>query len=185
MQIEAIRADPNFRGGDYYDAPPGGGPHRGLGIARRIGHLSYRSEAELQERFGRRTQGTTDPLEGGTFAVESYFDHHADKLARRFDANSYVVLSEAMNYHDVGRDRGGVAAALQAMRAAVFVAGVDSDRLYPLYLQEEIAALVPGAPPVAVIRSLYGHDSFLIEAEFVGRFVARALAASQVGLPRR
>src|SRR5207302_9714815 len=105
VQNEAIRADPAFRGGDYYDAGPGEGPHRGMGLARRIGHLSYRSEPELALRFGRAPQPGEDPLataeaaaaEGhGRYAVESYLDHHADKLARRFDAGSYVVLSEAM-----------------------------------------------------------------------------------------
>ena len=192
VQNEAIRADPGWRGGDYYDAGPGEGPHRGMGVARRIGHLSYRSEEELAARFGRSPQPGEDPLVAaevgiaerqGRYAVESYLDHHADKLARRFDAGSYVVLSEAMNHHDVGRGRGGLAAALGRVRCRVAIAGIDSDRLYPLYLQQEMAELLPGQPEVTVVRSLYGHDSFLIESEAVGAFIRAALedeAAAQV-----
>ncbi|HTC82641.1 MAG TPA: homoserine O-acetyltransferase [Acidimicrobiia bacterium] len=190
VQNEAIRADPAFRGGDYYDAGPGEGPHRGMGLARRIGHLSYRSEPELALRFGRAPQPGEDPLataeaaaaEGhGRYAVESYLDHHADKLARRFDAGSYVVLSEAMNHHDVGRDRGGLAAALGGVRCKVAIAGIDSDRLYPLYQQREIAELLPGRPEVTVISAMYGHDSFLIESEAVGAFIRAALEDDESG----
>jgi homoserine O-acetyltransferase/O-succinyltransferase len=175
VQNEAIRSDPAWRGGDYYDAGAGEGPHRGMGIARRIGHLSYRSESELASRFGRAAQPGEDPGDGGRYAVESYLDHHADKLARRFDAGSYVVLSEAMNHHDVGRGRGGLAAALARVRCKVAIAGIDSDRLYPLYLQHEMAELLPGHPEVTVISSLYGHDSFLIESDAVGAFIRAAL----------
>jgi homoserine O-acetyltransferase len=184
VQNEAIRADPAFRGGDYYDAVPGDGPHRGMGIARRIGHLSYRSESELEARFGRAPQPGEDPLaavEHGRYAVESYLDHHADKLARRFDAGSYLVLSEAMNHHDVGRGRGGLAAALGGVRCRVAVAGIDSDRLYPLRLQQDLAGLLPGRPQLKVISSLYGHDSFLIESEVVGAFIRAALEDDERG----
>ena len=175
VQNEAIRADPAWRDGDYYDAAPGEGPHRGMGIARRIGHLSYRSEPELAARFGRAPQAGEEAPGTGRYSVESYLDHHADKLARRFDAGSYVVLSEAMNHHDVGRGRGGLAAALGRVRCRVALAGIDSDRLYPLYLQREMAELLPGRPEVTVIHSLYGHDSFLIESEAVGAFIRAAL----------
>jgi homoserine O-acetyltransferase len=163
-QLAAIRADPGWRGGDYHDAPAGQGPHAGLGVARRIAHTTYRSAAELDARFGRSPQPGEDPLGGGgRFAVESYLDHHADKLVRRFDAGSYVVLTESMNSHDVGRGRGGVAAALSRVSAATRVVAVDTDRLYPVHLSEEIAAGVPGAPAVDVVNSAYGHDGFLIE----------------------
>ncbi len=118
VQIRAVKSDPNWRGGDYYDAAPGDGPHVGLGIARGIGQISYRSEIELDERFGREPQDGEDPFAGGRYAVESYLEHHGELLVRRFDANTYVVLSEAMNHHDVGRDRGGIAAALATVEAA-------------------------------------------------------------------
>jgi homoserine O-acetyltransferase/O-succinyltransferase len=180
IQNEAIRADPAFRGGDFYDAGPGDGPHRGMGIARRIGHVSYRSEAEMALRFGRAPQPGEDPLGGGgRYSVESYLDHQADKLARRFDAGSYVVLSEAMNHHDVGRGRGGLAAALGRVRCKVAIAGIDSDRLYPLYQQREIAELLPRRSEVTVISALYGHDSFLIESEAVGAFIRAALEGDE------
>ncbi len=181
VQNEAIQADPAWRGGDYYDAGPGEGPHRGMGIARRIGHLSYRSEAELATRFGRAPQPGEDAFGAGRYAVESYLDHHADKLARRFDAGSYVVLSAAMNHHDVGRGRGGLAAALARVRCRVSIAGIDSDRLYPLYLQQEMAELLPGRPDVTVVHSMDGHDSFLIESEAVGAFIRKALEDDEPG----
>ena len=117
-----------------------------MGIARRIAHVTYRSGTELDQRFGREPQGLEEPLgDGGRYAVESYLDHHAAKLSRRFDANSYLVLTEAMNSHDVGRDRGGVRAALSTVTATTTVVAVDSDRLYPVRLSDEITAAVPGA----------------------------------------
>jgi homoserine O-acetyltransferase len=176
LQIRAIEADPRFRGGDYYDAAPGDGPWRGMSIARGIGQVSYRSEAEFDERFGRGHQADEQPLDGGRYAVESYLEYHGAKLAERFDANTYIVLSRAMNHHDVGRGRGGVEAALQRVTAEVTLAGISSDRLYPLRLQHELAALIPRNSGVEVIQSISGHDGFLTESEAVGKVVARALA---------
>lgn len=166
-QLHAIRADPHWRGGNYHDALPGHGPHMGLGVARRIAHVTYRSEPELGARFGRHHQDDENPWAGGRFAVESYLDHHADKLARRFDAGSYVALTEAMNSHDIGRDRGGPRPALRRIRARTIVAGIDSDRLYPLTQQEHLAACIPAADRPRVITSPYGHDAFLIETQQV------------------
>ncbi len=177
LQAQAIRLDPAFAGGDYYGAPAGEGPWRGLGLARRLGHLSYRSEPELDSRFGRRPQAGEEPLAGGRYAIESYLDHHAAKLARRFDANSYLVLSRAMDHHDVGRGRGGVAAALRRVRATATVVGVDSDRLYPLRLQRDLVAALPAARPLEVVHSEVGHDGFLVETEQVDRIIAAALEA--------
>jgi homoserine O-acetyltransferase len=176
VQAQAIRFDPGFKGGDYYDCLPGEGPERGLGIARRIGHISYRSELELDTRFGRDAQPGEDPLAAGRYAVESYLDHHAAKLTSRFDANSYLVLSRTMDHHDVGRDRGGVAKALARVQATSTVIAVDSDRLYPPRLQHELAALLPDRPKVHVIHSLYGHDAFLVETEQAARAIGPALA---------
>jgi homoserine O-acetyltransferase len=146
-----------------------------MGIARRIAHLTYRSESELDLRFGRDAQGEELPLEGGRFAVESYLDHHADKLARRFDANTYVALTRAMSLFDVGADRGGLSATLGTVRAPLTVVGIDSDRLFPIRLQQEIVDLSPGADRLHVLRSPYGHDGFLVEREQVGNFVGHAL----------
>ncbi|WP_448059007.1 homoserine O-acetyltransferase MetX [Cellulomonas hominis] len=171
-QLAAIYADPGYTGGDYYDAPDGQGPHVGLGIARQIAHQTYRSAYELDVRFGRVPQGAEDPLGGGRFAVESYLDHHGDKLARRFDANTYVALTRSMLTHDLGRDRGGVEAALAQITARALVVAVDSDRLFPPEQSRRIADGIPGALPVQTVHSPYGHDGFLIEADQVGRIVA-------------
>ena len=174
-QMAAIRSDPAFRGGDYYAADPGEGPHVGMGIARQIAHLTYRCETELDLRFGRDAQDGEDPYDGGRFAVESYLQHHADKLARRFDANTYVALTESMSLFDVGRGRGGVAAALGTIEAPLTVVGIDSDRLFPMRLQQEIVDLTPGADRLHVLHSPYGHDGFLVEDEQVGMFLGHAL----------
>lgn len=179
-QLLAIRQDPAFAGGDYYAIGDGEGPVEGLGLARRIAHITYRNEEELSDRFGRAPQGDEQPLGGGgRFAVESYLDHHARKLSGRFDANSYLVLSEAMNSHDVGRDRAGVGAALRAYSGDLVVVGVDSDRLYPPRLSREIARLRPGTTSHE-ITSRHGHDGFLIEVEQVGRIIRSAMGDSSL-----
>ncbi len=167
----AITADPHWHGGDYYGEARG--PTAGLGIARRIAHLTYRSERELDTRFGRRLQD-----DGPRYAVQSYLDHHADKLARRFDAGSYVVLTEAMNGHDVGHDRGGVVAALRSITVPTVVATISSDRLYPTPLQRELADTVPTADGLYTVVSDHGHDGFLVEADQVGELVAHTLTLS-------
>jgi homoserine O-acetyltransferase len=174
-QLAAIREDPGWHGGDYHHLPAGAGPHRGLGVARRMAHLSYRSPVELATRFGRAAQPGEDPWRGGRYAVESYLDHHAAKLVRRFDAGSYVRLTEMMNSHDVGRGRGGVAAGLAGVRARTLVAGISSDRLYPVEQQEELAAGIPGSGPMRLVESPYGHDGFLIEAAAVGEMLTELL----------
>lgn len=169
-QVAAIETDPAWYDGDYFDGPQG--PLAGLDLARRIAHIAYRSERELAERFGRDRQAD------GRWAVDSYLQHHGSKLVRRFDAGSYVVLTSAMDSHDVGRDRGGIEAALDRITATTVVAGIDSDRLYPLHQQQELADLIPTAAPLEVVSSPYGHDGFLIEAEQVGA-LARALLGSE------
>jgi homoserine O-acetyltransferase len=175
LQVRAIRTDPKWRGGDYYGAEPSDGPHAGMSIARGMGQISYRSEPELEARFGRDHEGDERPLEGGRYAVESYLEYHGAKLVRRFDANSYIALSEAMNHHDVGRGRGGLPSALGRVTADVTIAGISTDRLYPLYLQHELAQLIPTASGVHVVESIFGHDGFLIETETVGSILREAL----------
>lgn len=155
-QCAAIRASSGFCGGDYYDRAPGEGPHDGLGVARRIAHTTYRTAAELEDRFGNRRS----PAAKG-YEVASYLDHHAAKLSRRFDANAYLTLVGAMDSHDVGRGRGGLGAALGRVSARTLVAGVDSDRLFPMSMSEQIAAHVPGAQ-LEQISSSRGHDAFLV-----------------------
>ena len=186
-QIKAIMSDPQWHGGDYL--AHGTSPDVGLGLARRIAHLTYRTESELAIRFARDHNDGEDPLATPSldgaygrdhrFAVQSYLDHHADKLVGRFDAGSYVVLSDSMNTHDVGRDRGGVAAALSRVEVPMIVSGVDSDRLYPLRLQQQIVDSVPTAAPLRVIESPYGHDAFLLESEAVGNHIRQAVALAE------
>lgn len=173
IQLHAIRCDPHWRGGHYHGT--GSGPHTGLGLARRLAHVTYRSEPELHARFGRTPQGAERPWSGGRYQVESYLDHHAAKLVRRFDAGSYVVLSEAMNAHDIGRGRGGTRAALSRVTARTLVAGVDSDRLYPPSQQADLAAGIPTADGLRLIESPYGHDGFLIEVAQVAALVGELL----------
>jgi homoserine O-acetyltransferase len=172
-QNRAITSDPCFAGGDYYDHECG--PERGLEIARAIGQVSYRSELEFHRRFHRKRQDGEDPLLRGRYAIESYLEHHGGKLVERFDANSYVVLSAAMNHHDVGRGRGGIADALAMIQSDVTIAGVSTDRLYPLRLQRELAEMIPTARGVEIIASIDGHDAFLTETEAVGKIIRTAL----------
>lgn len=175
-QAAAIEADPNFRGGNYYNAADGEGPHVGLGIARQIAHITYRSEEELDRRFGREAQ---DPERGvlgadGQFTVQSYLNYHGEKLARRFDANTYLRMIHAVNSHDVGRGRGGVETALADFEGQALVVAVDSDRLYPLVNAQRLDASLKHSQGVKVVRSDVGHDGFLVESEqfnaFLGEF---------------
>ena len=179
VQIEAVRMDPAFADGDYYDAADGEGPHRGLALARRMALLNYRSPGELNERFERSWQSVLSPLgDGGRYAVESYLDFHGNKFSRRFDANSYITLVEAMNSHDVGRGRGGIVAALQRVTAKALVLGIDSDRLFPVENQAAIARMLPGnidGDVPHIISSPFGHDGFLIEDRVVGAQIQRLL----------
>ncbi|HEX4442710.1 MAG TPA: homoserine O-acetyltransferase [Galbitalea sp.] len=179
VQIDAIQLDQRFVGGDYYGASDGDGPYRGLALARRMALLNYRSPTELNDRFERSWQSGISPLGGGgRYAVESYLDFHGNKFTRRFDANSYITLVNAMNSHDIGRGRGGVAAALARVTARALVLGIDTDRLFPVEHQRLIASLLPSTidgGDAVVITSPFGHDGFLIEDETVGRHLGRLL----------
>ncbi len=170
LQVRMIRQDPEFHGGDYYGI--GKGPLKGLRLARELAHLTYRSPQELDRRFGRNLQEASNSRT--TFAVESYLSHSGDRLVRRFDANSYICLSEAMNSHDVGRGRGGIKKALARIKANVTVIGISSDRLFPLVQQEAIAQAVPTCQGFHIIDSDVGHDGFLLEIESLGNIVGNA-----------
>lgn len=183
-QVLAIRQDPHFAGGDYYD---GAAPTTGLGLARRIAHITYRSEADMGYRFGRKAQddgGTIThvrlgPDTGGKFAIESYLDHQARKLVGRFDANSYIVITEALMSHDVTRGRGTLEEALSVTEKVQFlVAAVNSDRLYFPVQSQELAAALPGEVAVGTIDSPIGHDGFLTEVAAVGALLQEAFFAA-------
>nr|WP_236077871.1 homoserine O-acetyltransferase [Rhodococcus sp. P1Y] len=173
-QIDAITSDPEWQGGNYHGT--GRSPRAGLKIARRIAHLTYRTESELDLRFSNSAQDDENPWNGGRYAIESYLQHQANKLADRFDASTYVLLSEAMNRHDIGRGRGGIDAALARATVPTIVGGVDSDRLYPLRQQKEIARGLPECSGLEVIQSRDGHDGFLTEAGAVAVLLGETMA---------
>jgi homoserine O-acetyltransferase len=172
-QVSAIKADPDWQNGDYHGT--GREPTAGIEIARRFAHLTYRGEEELDERFRNDAQGDESPTDGGRYAVQSYLEHQGGKLAARFDAGTYVTLTDALSSHDVGRGRGGVRAALAGCDVPVVVGGITTDRLYPLRLQQELADLLPGCVELNVVESAYGHDGFLVETDVVGALIRRTL----------
>lgn len=177
-QMAAIQSDPGWLGGNYHRT--GTAPTAGLAIARRIAHLSYRTESELDIRFANSAQADEDPWTGGRYSVQSYLEHQAAKLVGRFDAATYVLLSEAMNRHDVGRGRGGIVEALGKVEVPTIVGGVDSDRLYPLRLQKEIARALPNCRGLEVIQSRDGHDGFLTEADSVAKLLAETMELARM-----
>ena len=168
VQTQSIRLDPHFNGGDYYTSEAR--PDAGLGLARRLAHITYRSAAELEARFGRTAQPGEQPtgqLDGprGRYQVESYLDHQATKLVNRFDANSYLVLTEALMSHDVARGYESLQVALARLdKVNVVVAAVNSDRLYFPEQSEMLAANLATPTSVHYIDSPIGHDGFLTDA---------------------
>ena len=180
IQMASIVEDPNFLGGDYYETGNGSGPVRGMAAARRLGHVTYRTELELHRRFGNRSQGleaaSSADRQGGRYAVVSYLDYAAERLERRFDANTYLAINEAMNHHDIGRGRGGVASAMARVTADLQVVGLDDDRLYPVRLQRELHFLSPKPRELALVFSIVGHDAFLIEDDAMNAILRAHLA---------
>lgn len=180
LQADAIRLDPAWQDGDYYDEPTGGGPWRGLALARRLAMLNYRSHSELEDRFGRSWQSSRSPaVDDGRYSVESYLDFHGNRFTRRFDANSYIALVEAMSSHDVGRGRGDVDTALASIACPTLALGVTTDLLFPLETQHRIARAVPASitgDEAMTLDSPFGHDGFLIEIADVGEAIERLLA---------
>ncbi|MDO5511618.1 homoserine O-acetyltransferase [Corynebacterium sp.] len=180
-QISAIERDPAWQGGDFYGT--GSSPDAGLAAARRIAHLTYRGEQELDERFGAGRQDGENPLgefrsPGQRFAVESYLQYHGKKLVERFDAGSYVVLTEALNRHNIGRGRGGLNKALGSCRVPTMIVGVDTDILYPYHQQEHLSRNIPELMGIARISSPVGHDAFLAEYRQMDRIIRRFLVLS-------
>ena len=178
-----IRMDAKWRGGDYYDAVPGDGPHESLAIARMISQITFRSDDVFNDRFGREV---VEPLNGfelwQRFEVERYLEYHGDKLVRRFDANSYLALSKAMDLHDLARGRGGLEAAVGRIEAPVLTVGISSDVLYPTYQQREIRDVVVatgGRADYVEVDSPHGHDGFLIDVDQVGPTVAEFLRRTE------
>ena len=173
-QRQAIYADPNWNGGAYdADAPP----TQGLAAARMMAMVSYRSRASFEDRFGRQLQPENGTPHAGAppFAVESYLRYQGEKLVGRFDANCYVALTKQMDSHDVSRDRGDYRAVLASIEQPTLTIGIDSDVLYPLEEQEELADHLPNAT-LEVLHAPHGHDAFLIEDDVLGEKIAPFLA---------
>ncbi len=178
----AIRLDPKWRGGDYYDAEPGDGPTEGLSVARQVAQVTFRSDNAFTERFGRNL---TDRAQIGDtfglwqeFEVERYLHYHGDKLGRRFDANSYLIIGKAMDLHDVARNRGTLHQAMARITMPNLTIGISSDFLYPAYQQRHMSELLSeeGVRNEYVeIESHHGHDAFLIHFDEIGDPIARFL----------
>lgn len=174
---QAIYADPNWNRGNYYTGNP---PASGLAIARMIGHMTYMSEYSLESKFGRRFQaleqfGYSFDTE---FAVESYLRHQGDKFVQRFDANSYLYITKALDYFDISRGCASIADALRHVTARFLVVSFSSDWLYTADQAKELVSALPEAQvEYHHVLAALGHDSFLVEVEtmtnLVGGFLTR------------
>jgi homoserine O-acetyltransferase len=176
-----ILNDPNFAGGDYYDKPSG--PDAGLAAARMLAHITYLSDEGMHEKFGRRLQGKSEQKAGFgiEFAVESYLDYQGRAFVERFDANSYLYITRAMDYYDAAATWGGgsLIEACRRVRANALVVSFASDWLYPPNDCKDLAlALTRNGLRVtyAEVPSRFGHDSFLVETQKVGRLLRSFLA---------
>lgn len=175
---QAIMADPDWDGGNYYRAKP---PARGLSVARMVGHITYMSDTSMQQKFGRKFRGKDTPSIdfSSEFEVESYLRYRGAQFVDRFDANSYLYITRAMDLFDVSEGRGSLAATLEKATARFLVISFSSDWLYPSYQSQEIVrALRSRNRDVAYVElaSDYGHDAFLVtvdeQAEIVRGFLA-------------
>jgi len=154
----AIMNDPEWKNGQYEDADI-----RGLSIARQIGMISYRTKPSFQAKFGReRLENKNYFNSENLFQVENYLNYQGKKLIHRFDPNSYIILSRTLDLHDVGFKRGPVDKILNGIQAKTLCIGIDTDILYPADEQKEIAKSIPGSY-YREIKSVHGHDGFLIE----------------------
>lgn len=178
---QAIYADPNWKNGDYYD---GDVPAAGLSVARMVGHITYMSESSLEDKFGRRTQNGNGLTYGfGTdFAVESYLKHQGEKFVERFDANSYLYITKALDYYDVADGYESMEAALARVQCPFLVVSISSDWLYTAAQARELVdalKAVGKAVEYRHIEATFGHDSFLVEVEtmteIVGGYLERRL----------
>ncbi|KAL4102598.1 hypothetical protein PRIC1_006342 [Phytophthora ramorum] len=175
LQRQAIYMDPNFRDGRYSPNAP---PNTGLALARQIAMVSYRTHAAYSEKFGRREEqhAENDQLASkhGRYVVQSYLEYQGEKFLSRFDVNSYLALLHMMDTHDVGRGRGGLEEALASLSQPSLIIGIDSDVLYPLSEQKQIADGLPNAK-FAALSSPHGHDGFLLGQEEISELTKKFL----------
>lgn len=170
----AITGDPQWDGGNY---APGGGPAAGLALARMIGHITYLSEESMHRKFGRRVTvpHEDDPGTEGPFQVESYLHRQGDRFVRRFDANTYVLLSRTMDRFDLAADYGSVEEAFSRSRSSFLVVSFTSDWLFPpAQSRELVRGLQRAGKNVAYcnLDSGQGHDAFLLPGNGLGEVVA-------------
>jgi homoserine O-acetyltransferase/O-succinyltransferase len=164
---QAVMADPDWNGGDYYTTKP---PARGLAVARMVGHITYMSDASMRQKFGRRLQDR-DAFGydfSADFEVESYLRYRGSQFVNRFDANSYLYITKAMDYFDLSAGHASLAAAFEQTQVRFLVLSFTSDWLYPTYQSlETVSALRSRNIDVAFceLKSTYGHDAFLLEAK--------------------
>ncbi|WP_138431434.1 homoserine O-acetyltransferase MetX [Fodinibius saliphilus] len=161
-QRQAIFNDPNWDNGYYSEEQP---PKKGLALARMIAMISYRSDTDYEHKFARLQEADSKEFE-----VESYLDYQGEKLVERFDAVSYVRLTQAMDSHDVARNRSSYVKVLGNIEIPVLVVGINSDMLYPVREQHELAQLLPKGR-YRRIRSKHGHDAFLIEFDQLNNII--------------
>jgi homoserine O-acetyltransferase/O-succinyltransferase len=155
---QAIMADPDWNGGDYYGRKP---PGRGLGVARMVGHITYMSDDSMREKFGRRLRKPDQ------FEVESYLTYRGYKFVDRFDANSYIYITRAMDSFDLTQ-RGALSTLFNGIKVRFLLISFTSDWLYPSYQSLEIVGALRGRNcDVAYcnLESSYGHDAFLVQVE--------------------
>jgi homoserine O-acetyltransferase len=182
---QAIMADPDWNQGDYYDRQP---PARGLAVARMVGHITFMSDDSMRQKFGRRLRGKEDfgyDFEVD-FEVESYLRYRGAQFVGRFDANSYLYITKAMDYFDLAAGRGSLAEAFEPARARFLAISFSSDWLYPSYQsQEMVRALRSRNGDVAYVelQSNYGHDSFLVDVAEQSDLVRGFLASTFEKLP--
>ncbi|WP_022684785.1 homoserine O-acetyltransferase MetX [Sphingomonas phyllosphaerae] len=178
---QAVMADPNWRGGDYYDGDP---PAAGLAVARMAAHITYLSEAGLTEKFGRRLQAREQKSFGfdADFQVESYLRHQGLAFSDRFDANSYLYITRALDYFDLAEEHGGMLAnAFRGAATRFCLVSFDTDWLYPTSESRSIvhALMAAGAPASFVeLSSPFGHDAFLLESPELDRVMHGFLSAA-------
>ena len=176
----AILADPNFEDGQYGN---GSGPDRGLAIARMVGHITYLSEQGMHEKFGRELRGADKYSYdfGNEFSVETYLDHKGRAFVERFDANSYLYITKAMDYYDLGARYGCLRESFRNVQAKFLVISFSSDWLFtPQQSRQIVDALLANEKQVSYseVSSTYGHDTFLLEPEVVGRLISGFLAGA-------
>lgn len=174
VQRQAIYMDPKWNNGNpSLDDPP----LKGLSVARQIGMISYRTPDGYESKFGRKTRDPKPAYgSGAKWEVKSYLEYQGYKFLSRFDPITYLKLTEQMDTHDVGRGRGGKKSALESVHIPAKVLGIDSDILYPINDQKELAQLFPNAE-LAIINSDAGHDGFLLEQDQVSEHITEFLAA--------